>query len=116
MHQAHKVTQPAALEMPDGFDESGVPCGDRVGKRRAAHHRRPHRTLPGLAATSMIATVEAIAEKREADWLIWGCVDERPVLFDVEASAAEEMVDAVSRGETATAIIEPWQLVLERID
>jgi hypothetical protein len=116
MHQAHKLSQPPALEMPEGFDASGVPCGDRAARRRASHARRAHRSLPGLAATSMIATVEAVAEKRDTDWLIWGSVDDRPVLFDVEAGAAEEMVGAVSRGETATAIIEPWQLVLERID
>ncbi len=64
----------------------------------------------------MIASVQEVAERREADWLIWGCVDDRPILFDVEAGAAAEMMAAIARGEAATAIIEPWQLVLERLD
>ena len=117
MQRGHKLTDRAALDMPEGFDPCGVPCVDRGhAKRRTTSHRRHHRTLPGLAPTSMIATVEEVAAERDGDWLIWGTVGDRPVLFDVEAGAAAEMMDSVARGEVATAIIEPWQLMLERLD
>ncbi len=118
MRRGHKLTDPAALELPERFDPSGCPCVDHVDtKRRAAtSHRRHPRALPGLAPASLIASVEEVAATGEADWLIWGCAGDRPVLFDVEAGAAAEMIDSVARGETATAIIEPWQLMLERLD
>jgi len=54
--------------------------------------------------------------KDDRDWYIWGAVSDRPVLFAVEAGAAAEMMGSVAKGEMATAIIEPWQLVLERLD
>lgn len=54
--------------------------------------------------------------KGDGDWLVWGCVGGRPVMFAVEAGAAAEMMHAVTAGEMATAIIEPWQVLLERLD
>ena len=118
MQRGHRVTHPVELEMPEGYDASGIPCADQTHarKRAASSHRRHHRSLPGLAPTSLIAYVEEVAVKSEQDWLIWGCAGDRPVLFDVEAGAAAEMMDAVARGELATAIVEPWQLLLERLD
>lgn len=117
MQRGHKVTHPSALEMPERFDPCGIPCVDAGhGKRRAATHRRHHRALPGLAPTSLIASVVEVAAKGDADWLIWGCAGDRPVLFAVEAGAAAEMMSSVAAGETATAIIEPCQLMLERLD
>jgi hypothetical protein len=118
MQRGHKLADPAALGLPEGFDPCGVPCLDhgRTRRRAASSHRRQHDSLPGLAPTSLIASVEGVATEGEADWLIWGSADDRPVLFDVEAGAAAEMMSSVARGETATAIIEPWQLVLERLD
>ncbi len=118
MQRGHKLSHPSALEMPGGFDPSGIPCVDSgpTEARAASSHRRHPRALPGLSPTSVIASVEDVAAKGEGDWLIWGSVDNRPVLFAVEAGAAAEMMDSVTTGEKATAIIEPWQLVLERLD
>jgi hypothetical protein len=117
MARGHRITDPAALELPDGFDPCGVPCvdGGRPSRRGAAH-RRQHRSLPGLAPTSVIASVEAVASEGEREWLVWGSVAERPVLFSIEAGAATEMWHAVQAGEIATAIVEPWQVMLERLD
>jgi hypothetical protein len=119
MQRGHKTThhlQP--LELPARFDPSGIPCvdsGDAYTRATSSHRRHP-RPLPGLAPTSILATVEAVAEQGEANWLIWGSAGERPVMFTVAAAAATEMMDSVASGEIATAIIEPWQLVLERLD
>jgi hypothetical protein len=106
------------MEMPARFDPSGIPCVDSgQGHGRATStHRRHGRPLPGLAPTAVIATVEDVAEQGEANWLIWGSVGNQPVLFRVAAAGATEMMDSVATGEMATAIIEPWQLVLERLD
>ena len=99
MHRGHKLTDPAALDLPEGFDPSGVPCGDEGHpKRRASSHRRHQRALPGLAPASMIATVEEAAAERDGAWLIWGSVGDRPVLFDVEACAAAELMGALASG------------------
>ncbi len=115
--RGHTVTTPSELGMPDGFDPSGIPCCDQAQPRaRTASHRRHHRSLPGLSPTSLIASVEEVVAKGPADWLIWGSVADRPVLFVVEAGAAAEMMASVASGETATAIIEPSQLLLERLD
>jgi hypothetical protein len=118
MARGHRLTQPAALELPDGFDPCGVPCvdGGRHPRRGSAVHRRHHRSLPGLAPTSIIASVEAVAAEGEREWLVWGCVAGRPVLVAIEPGAAAEMAHAVAVGETATAIVEPWQVMLERLD
>jgi hypothetical protein len=118
MARGHRLTQSAALELPDGFDPCGVPCVDagRHPRRGTAAHRRPHRSLPGLAPTSVIASVEAVAAQGEREWLVWGSVAERPVLVAIEAGTAAEMLHAVAAGETATAIVEPWQVMLERLD
>ena len=118
MSRSHRITHPAALEMPDGFDPCGIPCVDaaRHPRRGAAAHRRHHRALPGLAPTSVIASIEAVAAEGEREWLLWGSVAQRPVLVAVEAGAAAEMLHALSAGETATAIVEPWQVMLERLD
>ena len=117
MQRGHNLTHPSALEMPEGFDPSGIPCIDSARTpRRAATHRRHPRLLPGLHPTSFIASVEDVAAEDGDQWLVWGSVGDRPVLFAVEAGAAAEMMDSVAAGETATAIVEPCQLVLERLD
>jgi hypothetical protein len=43
-------------------------------------------------------------------------VGDRPVLFALEASAAAEMLGSIATPGTATAIVEPWQVMLERLD
>ena len=118
MQRGHKLMHPSALEMPEGFDPSGIPCVDTRGAdaRPPAPRRRHARVLPGLPPTSFIASVEAVAETADERWLMWGSVGDRPVLFAVEAAAAGEMLHSVTAGDAATAIIEPWQLVLERLD
>lgn len=118
MHRSHKITHLPSLEMPARFDPSGIPCIDsgHAHSRATSSHRRHPRALPGLAPKSVIATVEAVAEQGEANWLIWGSVDDRPVLFSVASTAAAEMMASVAAGEMATAIIEPSQLMLERLD
>ena len=119
MQRGHKTTHHLqSLEMPARFDPSGIPCVDagQAHTRATSSHRRRARPLAGLAPTAVIATVEEVAEQGEADWLIWGDVGNRPVLFTVAVAAAGEMMDSVAAGEMATAIIEPWQLVLERLD
>ena len=118
MQRGHKVTDPSALDMPERLDPSGIPCvgSGHTRTRAASAHRRHPRSLPGLAPTSLIAAVEEVAANDGGDWFIWGSVDSRPVLFAVEAGAAAEMMHSVTAGDIATAIIEPWQLVLERLD
>jgi hypothetical protein len=116
MQRGHKITHLPSMEMPARLDPSGIPCVGSGHGRATSSHRRQHRPLPGLAPTSLIATVENVAERGEADWLIWGSVADRPVLFRVAAAGAAEMMHSVGAGEMATAIIEPWQLVLERLD
>ncbi len=120
MQRGHRLTHPSALEMPDGFDPCGIPCADarttRTRQQAAVSHRRHPRVLPGLPSTSLVASVEDVATKGDGEWLVWGCVGNRPAMFAVEAAAAAEMMDSVSRGEMATAIIEPWQLMVERLD
>jgi hypothetical protein len=83
---------------------------------RRPTNRRSHRHLPGLAATSRIASVEEIVPQETGDWLAWGCVEGRPVLFSLQWGVAAEMMEALAAGESATAIVEPWQLVVERLD
>ena len=117
MQRGHKLIHRPALDMPEGFDPSGIPSvagGTRPGA--ASSHRRHARRLPGLAPASLIASVEEVAAQDEGDWLVWGCVGGRPLLFAVEAGAAAEMMGSVIGGEKATAIVEPWQLMLERLD
>ncbi len=119
MNRGHKIAHLPSLEMPDRFDPSGIPCvdsGHHPHRRTTPSHRRHVRPLPGLAARSVIATVEGVAQQSEASWLIWGSVEDRPVLFTVAAPAGVEMMASLTEGEMATAIIEPWQLVLERLD
>jgi hypothetical protein len=123
MRHGHSVKEPTGLEMPDGFDPCGTPCAElsvthprRRSSRRAAARNRRHHVVPGLAPEAVIASVEEVAVRGETDWLIWGCAAGRPVLFDVEAGAAADMMDALARGEAATAIVEPSQLMLERLD
>lgn len=118
MPRGHKLTHLPALDMPERLDPSGIPCIDSSDGRieaPSAHGRHP-RSLPGLAPTSFIASAEEVASNGCATWCIWGSVDGRPVLFAVEGRAAAEMMSSVTAGEIATAIIEPWQLVLERLD
>jgi hypothetical protein len=117
MQRGQTLTHPSALEMPEGFDPSGIPCIDSAStRRRAASHRRHARLLPGLHPTSFIASVEALASEAGDQWLLWGSVGDRPVMFAVDAGAAAEMMRSLAAGELATAIIEPWQMVLERLD
>jgi hypothetical protein len=117
MQRSLKLTHPS-LEMPEGLDPSGIPCvgaGD-THRRGATSHRRHTRSLPGLSPTSFIASVEAMAAEAGDHWLVWGCVGTCPVMFAVDAGAAAEMKDSLAAGEHATAIVEPWQVVLERLD
>lgn len=118
MQRGHKLTHLPSLEMPARFDASGIPCADagRAHARATASHGRHSHPIPGLPPTSVFATVEEVAERGETEWLIWGSVDNRPVLFTVAAAAAAEMMHSVAAGEMATAIIEPRQLLLERLD
>jgi hypothetical protein len=118
MQRGHKLTHPSALDMPERFDPCGIPCADsgHAHTRATSSRRRHPRSLPGLSPTALIASVEEVAAKGSGDWFIWGSVGDRPVLFAVEAGAAAEMMDSVTTGGIATAIIEPWQLVLERLD
>ncbi len=119
MQRGHRLIHPSALEMPDGFDPSGIPCADAGTTRTpraASHHRRHARRLAGLSPTSLIASVEEVAVRDDGDWLVWGSVGCRPVMFAAEPRAAAEMRASVAAGEMATAIVEPWQLLLERLD
>ena len=120
MQRGHRLTHPSTLEMPDGFDPCGIPCvdsGNTHARAAAAQsHRRHPRRLPGLSPTSLVASVVEVAAKGDDDWLVWGCVGGRPAMFAVEAGPAAEMMAAVAGGEMATAIIEPWQVVLEPLD
>lgn len=118
MQRGHKTMQQPSLELPARFDPSGIPCVDSGHGHSRAHatHRRHARPLPGLAPKSLMATVEVVAERGQANWLVWGTDGERPVLFAVAAAAAAEMVDSMAAGERPTAIVEPWQVMLERLD
>ena len=118
MQRGHKVAQSSGLEMPEGLDPSGVPCLDAPRHRESKSHRRnAHaRPLPGLAPAALIASVEGVAEQGADSWLLWGSVGRCPILFSADARVAAEMMHTVDAGDTATAIIEPWQVVLERID
>ena len=118
MQRGHKLTRPSGLGRPAELDPSGMPRVESAPTRErpTSAQRRDPRSLPGLSPTSLIASVEQVATTDGGDWLIWGCVDDRPVLFAVEAGAAAEMMGSVAAGGTATAIIEPWQLVLEQLD
>ena len=117
MQRGHKLAQPASFDVSGRLAPEG-PCVDpgRALVPAAPSHRRPARSLPGLSPTSLIASVEEVAAADGADWLIWGNVGDRPVLFALEASAAAEMMGSMATHETATAIVEPWQVMLERLD
>jgi hypothetical protein len=117
MQRGHKLAQPASFDIATQVAPEG-PCVDpgRALVPAAPSHRRPARSLPGLSPTSLIASVEEVAAADGADWLIWGNVGDRPVLFALEASAAAEMMGSMAKHETATAIVEPWQVMLERLD
>ncbi len=117
MRHGHRALDRPALELPGGFDPSGVPCVDvDAGRRSTARHRRPAHGLPGLPPTSRIATVMEVVPQEVGDWLVWGCVEGRPLMFTVEAVAAAEMAHALAAGEAPTAIVEPGQVVLEPLD
>ena len=62
------------------------------------------------------ATVMEVIPREIGEWLAWGCVDGRPVMFAVEAGAGAEMAHAVALGDFPTAIVEPGQVVLEPLD
>jgi hypothetical protein len=117
MQRGHKLAQPASFDIATQVAPEG-PCVDpgRASVPAAPSHRRPARSLPGLSPTSLIASVEEVAAADGGDWLIWGAVGDRPVLFALEASAAAEMMGSMATHETATAIVEPWQVMLERLD
>ncbi len=116
MQRAQKLAQPSPLDIPGQITPAGPCCEPaHVQAAPASAHRRS-RSLPGLAPTSLIASVEEVAATDGADWLIWGNVGDRPVLFALEASAAAELMGSMATHGTATAIIEPWQVMLERLD
>ncbi|HZL15313.1 MAG TPA: hypothetical protein VFC97_04350 [Verrucomicrobiae bacterium] len=117
MQRGHKLAQPASFDIATQVAPER-PCVDpgRALVPAAPSHRRPARSLPGLSPTSLIASVEEVAAADGADWLIWGNVGDRPVLFALEASAAAEMMGSMATHGTATAIVEPWQVMLERLD
>ena len=119
MQRAHKLAQPASFDIPERLAPEG-PCADpaRATVPAAPSHRprRHARSLPGLSPTSLIASVEEVAAADGPDWLIWGNVGDRPVLFALEAGAAAEMMGSRAAHGTATAIVEPWQVMLERLD
>lgn len=116
----HKGTVPhsSVLELPEGFDPSGIPSLDAgyAESPLLRSHRAGQGSLPGLAPAARIATVHDVASEGTPDWLLWGCVEGRPMLFSVEAAAAAEMIRTVRRGEEATAIVEPGQVLVERLD
>jgi hypothetical protein len=103
--------------MPVGLDASGVPCEGfgcpEVGVESVANVPHPP---SGIAPTALIASVEDVALDGESEWFLWGSIADRPVLFRVGAGAAAEMVSALRSGEHATAIVEPHQVLLERLD
>jgi len=117
MRHGHKVVRSTGLEMPADLDASGVPCEGfghvGPGLEKVAHVPHPP---SGIAPSAVIASVEDVALEGEAEWLLWGSIADRPVLFAISAGAAAEMVGALRAGEHATAIIEPQQLLLERLD
>ena len=117
MQRGHKLAQPTSFDIPERLAPAG-PCvdPDRTQARTASSRRRPARSLAGLSPTSLIASVEEVAAADGADWLIWGNVGERPVLFALEASAAAEIMSSAVTHGMATAIIEPWQVMLELLD
>ena len=117
MQRGHKLAQLASFEIPERLAPEG-PCVDpgRAAVPAATSHRRPARSLPGLSPTSLIASVEEVADDDGADWLIWGAVGDRPVLFALQAGAAAEMMSSMAAPGTATAIVEPWQVMLEPLD
>jgi hypothetical protein len=59
--------------------------------------------------------MEVIA-RETGDWVVWGCVDGRPMLFTVEPASAAEMAHALAAGDHPTAIVEPGQVLLEPLD
>ena len=118
MSRGHKlVVHSAGLEMPAGLDPSGVPY-EGYGYFGPALERVAHVSRPpsGIAPSAVIASVEDVALEGDAEWLLWGSVADRPVLFAVGAGAAAEMARALRAGDHATAIVEPQQLLLERLD
>ena len=118
MQRGETLIDQSALELPEGYDPSGIPLGDPGTPltRHASSHRRHRRPLPGLSPTTRIASIEQLAAQGPGDWLIWASIDDRPALIAVEPRAAAEMVASVTSGHCATAIIEPWQVVLEPLD
>ena len=117
MRHSHKLVRSTGLEMPAGLDPSGVPCEgfgrSGVGLETVANVSRPP---SGIAPSALIALVEELALEGESEWLLWGSVADRPILFRIGAGAAAEMVSALRSGGHATAIVEPHQLLLERLD
>ncbi len=117
MQRGHQVANRPALEMPPGFDPSGIPCvGAVAGRSASAARRRRSHPLPGLPPTIHVASVMEVIPREAGDWLVWGCVDARPMLFAVEPASAAEMAHAVAAGEHPTAIVEPAQVLLEPLD
>ena len=116
--QRHKLTSPTVLDLPRGFDPSGIPSlgAGYTETPLFSSHRSGTSSLPGLPPAARIASVIGVETEGEDAWQVWGCIDDHPVLFEVEAGAAAEMIRAVGRGEAATAIVEPGQVLVERLD
>ena len=117
MQRGQQLQHRSALELPAGFDPSGIPCADAGPGRSASarRRRRPH-GLAGLQPMARTATVMEVIPREFGDWFAWGCVDGRPVMFAVTAGTGAEMAHAVALGEYPTAIVEPGQVVLEPLD
>ena len=117
MQRGQRLQDRAALELPAGFDPSGIPCvGEVLGRTGSTHRRRQPHGIAGLQPMARTATVMEVVPREIGDWLAWGCVDGRPVMFAVEPGAGAEMAHAVTLGELPTAIVEPYQVVLEQLD
>ena len=94
-----RASIPATLARRQPPRLGGIPARCR-GSRRRRSSRRPRRwrrTGARIGASGAASTVARSCSRSRA-------------------RAAAEMMSSVTAGEIATAIIEPWQLVLERLD
>ena len=76
-------------------------------------HRPVH--VPGLDA-AVPAIVEAVEAELGPSVELWGTSYGRPVLFEVDAGTAREMMADLDIGDHPTAILHPDQILLEALD